>query len=245
MENKNYINLTKEEHGKFIYRTLSFSRLVELFETEENTLSIPSKWDDPFENSILNSDFMLNGDRVRLDIRDRCFGQSWSRKYESDAMWRIYSPNKSCVRIRTTINKLAESLSCKCTHPETAAFIGKVEYHNKENFTANAKNLAEDILDGTGYNQARSLLFKRNAFKHEQEVRLIYFDYHRDTKKEFYQYEIEPHELIESVAVDPRASKQLVNVYKYYLRNEIGFKGSIIKSSLYDPPKGFIYELKR
>lgn len=244
MEHKNYVNLSSKDYNKFIYRTLPFPRLVEIFETGQNTLSAPWTWDDPFENFILKTEFIKNGQRVKFAVHDRCFAQAWSTKYESDALWRIYSPDKSCVRIRTKIKKLANSLSSKCADHKTSAFIGRVKYFSENQIVPEAIKLAKYMAGGTAKNLAKTLLFKRNAFEHEKEIRLIYFGLHRDAKKEIYQYKIDPHELIESVAVDPRASNQLVDVYKHYLRNIIEFKGDIIRSKLYNPPKDLIYELK-
>lgn len=49
---------------------------------------------------------------VTFGFRSDFYGQCWTLKSTSDAMWRIYSPKKDAVRVRTTIRKLAESLSC-------------------------------------------------------------------------------------------------------------------------------------
>lgn len=244
MLGKNFINLTEKQKKGFIYRTTTFSRLVELFETKKNTLLSPAVWDDPFENFILNATFDLNGEKVKFSAHDKSFAQSWSLKHESDAMWRIYSPDKSCVRIRTSVTKLAQSLSAKCKTHQVSAFIGRVEYHSEKTISEKAKRLAADILDSTGVNFARTLLFKRNSFEHEKEVRLIYFGDHTNRKSQLYKYDVDPHQLIDSIAIDPRAPQQLVDVYKHYLRNKIGFKGHIIKSRLYDLPKELIFELK-
>ena len=243
MLTKNYINLTKEQKSRYIYRTVSFSRLVEMFEENQNTLSSPSLWDDPFENFILKASFNWNGEKVKFP-RDMSFGQSWSLKDESDAMWRIYSPDKSCVRIRTTINKLAESLSTKCKSHQISAFIGKVKYYPEKKIQIEAQKIASDIMNSTGINFAKTLLFKRNSFEHEQEVRLIYLSDKTEKSSDIYKYEVDPHQLITSIAFDPRTTDQLVNVYTHYLRKKIGFKGSIIKSKLYEPPKDFIFYLK-
>lgn len=222
---------------------MSFPRLIEIFETGKNSLSAPWTWDDPFENFILKSNFNMGGQQVKFAVHNQCFGQSWSMKYESDAMWRIYSPDKSCVRIRTKINKLATSLSSQCSDHKTSAFIGKVEYFSQKKILPEARKLAKKIAGKTPNNLARTLLFKRNAFEHEKEIRLIYFGRHRDTKKKRYYYQVDPHDLIESVALDPRASDQLLGVYKHYLRRKIGFKGYIIRSTLYEPPMEQQYKI--
>ncbi len=240
----NFANLSKRQKNSYIYRTTTFSRLVELFETNQNTLISPSRWDDPFENYILKAIFDREGENVQFSAHNRSFAQCWSLKYESDAMWRIYSPDKSAVRIRTKVEKLAKSLSAKCETPHISAYIGQVEYYSKKAMSSIAKKIFEDIEDGIETNFARTLLCKRKAFNHEKEVRLMYFGNHTDKGSETYKYEINPHELIDSVAIDPRAPDQLVDVYKYYLRNRIKFRGHIIKSRLYDPPEQLIYRLK-
>lgn len=241
MRQENYINISNKELEKYIYRTLPFSRLVEIFESKLNTLSAPSLWDDPFENFILQATLNQNGESIQFAHHDHFFGQSWSMKYESDAMWRIYSPDKSCVRIRTTIAKLAKSLS---DVSDSQAFIGKVEYYKQKRIVTEAKKLVADILNiTTDVNLVRTLLFKRDSFEHEMEVRLIYFANHVEKRKDIYQYLVDPHYLIESVALDPRAPTQLVDVYRHYLRNKIGFKGDIIKSTLYDLPPDLIFKL--
>ena len=68
MQKRNYINLTEQQKSKYIYRTISFSRLVEMFETKQNTLLSPSLWDDPFENFILKAPFDLNGEKVSSGV---------------------------------------------------------------------------------------------------------------------------------------------------------------------------------
>ncbi|MBA3017755.1 MAG: DUF2971 domain-containing protein [Proteobacteria bacterium] len=244
MQKRNYINLSEKEKIKYIYRTISFSRLVELFETKQNTLLSPSLWDDPFENFILKAAFDLNGEKVTFSIHEKCFGQCWSLKRESDAMWRIYSPDKSCVRIRTTVKNLAESLSANLKGHRISAFIGKVEYFTEKKLQVHSKKIASDIMESTGINFAKTLLVKRNSFEHENEVRLIYLGDKSEKSNKIFKYKVDPYHLITSVVIDPRAPDQLFNVYKHYLREKLGFNGLIVKSKLYKPPKELIYNLK-
>lgn len=45
--------------------------------------------------------------------------------------------------------------------------------------------------------------------------------------------------------IDSRAPTELVDVYTAYLKNELKFKGSISKSTLYDIPKPIKVKIKR
>ncbi|MEJ1374401.1 MAG: DUF2971 domain-containing protein [Candidatus Sedimenticola sp. (ex Thyasira tokunagai)] len=244
MIKRNYIDIDATKISSKIYRTLSFSRLVQIFEEEKNTLVAPSEWDDPFENFILNATFKRNGESLRHAARNRCYGQCWSSKYESDALWRIYSPDKSCVRIRTTYEKLATSLSSVCKKPDSEAYIGKVDYLTDKGLEKESKKLAENIIYGEEVGLAKTLLIKRNPFEHEKEIRLLFFqDDFTESPPLIHKYPVDPHSLIESIAVDPRATSELVEVYRHYLRDRLGFKGDFIQSKLYKPPINLVYEL--
>lgn len=88
-------------------------------------------WDDPFENFILQGRGRTsNGRTVSFGMRESLFGQCWTLNWESDAMWRIYSPDKNGVKIRTTIKKLFESIynAIPTGKRNVSCFIGKVEY---------------------------------------------------------------------------------------------------------------------
>lgn len=104
MEDKNYLDISTAVRGQFIYRIVSVERLLQLFQTQQNTLIKPKKWDDPFENFILQSQVRIpTGEIATFGFRDQFYGQCWTLHSASDAMWRIYSPNKNAVRIRSTI----------------------------------------------------------------------------------------------------------------------------------------------
>jgi hypothetical protein len=109
--NRNFLNIDEKQKDKSIFRVISIKKLFELFENKENVLVKPTLWDDPFENFIMNSTGELeDGQMFSIGFRDHFFGQCWTKTRESDAMWRIYSPDKKAVRIATTPRKLLRSL---------------------------------------------------------------------------------------------------------------------------------------
>ncbi|MES9858701.1 MAG: DUF2971 domain-containing protein [Sedimenticola sp.] len=155
-------------------------------------------------------------------------------------MWRIYSPNCDGIRIRTTTNKLLESLYFGGSNkPSWSCVIGNVRYLPEKKL----RNFANSIYINGGLTKEsifQSLLVKRLAFKHENEVRLLYFDLKEKVKGDLFPYTIDPHSLISQIMIDPRLT------YKEYerLRKEIvqrtGYSGLIKRSLLYAAPEEII-----
>jgi len=237
---KNYLNLGNDDFEKQIFRIMPVNKLKELFEMKQNTLIKTDMMDDPFENFILRGRGRLpNGRIVSFGMRDSYFVQWWTFVRESDAIWRIYTPDKNGVKIRTTIPKLFESLygAISSETRDVTCFIGKIAYlHNIKM----KKYLEEPLsLDSSGVELARQLLFKRQFFRHEKEVRLIYGAEGALAQSKIFRYEINPYELIEQIVFDPRMEESLFKEHKEYFRNS-GFKKRIYQSSIYRPPENII-----
>lgn len=236
--NQNFLNIDEKDRDKPIFRVISIKRLFELFTEKKNVLVKPTLWDDPFENFIMNSSGELEGGQMfSIGFRDHFFGQCWTKTRESDAMWRIYSPDKNGVRIASTPRKLLHS------HYDTAdkykdinCFVGGVNYYTSPKLKTLLDTHASTwIKDSTGAGQAQTLLFKRSAFKHENEIRLV-FNSQGKEKSDFYRYPIDSFDLIDDVVFDPRIDYKEFARYKTDLK-KIGFEGRIVKSILYQAPK--------
>jgi hypothetical protein len=103
----NFLDVPSSKRDGYIYRIVKTNRLFEFLKTGENVLVKPELRDDPFENFILKSHFIRDGEPVVIGPRDHFYGQRWTLQQASDAMWRIYSPRSNAVRIRTHVRKLA------------------------------------------------------------------------------------------------------------------------------------------
>jgi hypothetical protein len=228
----NYLNLPMSHIDRPVYRIISVKRLLELFQRRQNVLVKPKLWDDPFENFILNSYMLLQGKKSTLLSRDYVYGQCWTRHAESDAMWRIYSPEKDGVRVRSTPRRLAEGLAASsCGRADMEAFIGAVRYLSQNALYDFARTLS--IRDSW---EAESLLAKRLAFAHEREVRLIYVA-QPDMSSNLHPYQVDPHAMIDQIMIDPRQSAEDAERTGTRIREETLFRGDIVRSSLYAPPR--------
>ncbi len=235
----NYINIKESEKDKFIYRITSFERMAEMFLTEKMTLVKPKKWEDPFENFILNY-FEEEDSREDFDFnfRNSLYANCWTFHNRSDALWRIYSPDKYSVCVRTTIRKLFEALFEQGGHlKNNTCFIGKVEYSNQSEMYKKLqlfKTQFDSKPKGSGL--AETILFKRTAFQHECEVRLIYqelFPY----EKEIFQFDFYPDLIFDQITFDPRMGKNTYKALSTYLRENFNFNGKVMQSSLYGKPE--------
>lgn len=143
---------------EFLYRYISFESFVGMVQKNALTFVLPSIWDDPQENIP----FIQFVDRIDtafnkaffVAMHNKIYAQSWSSLSESDAMWRIYAYNNRAVRIKVSRSKLDLLDNVKVV-PVT---------YSDEPFDC-------EKVDIGAFNS--SLAYKRTAFSHEQEVRLI------------------------------------------------------------------------
>ncbi|EGR1465965.1 DUF2971 domain-containing protein [Vibrio cholerae] len=242
-----YLNLEESDFSTYIYRTIPLNRLYELFQDRENTLVKPSLWEDTFENFVLKTKLRDEQNQViEYNIHDRMYGQCWTQERASDAMWRIYSPDKQSVRIRTKIGDLLDSISmatvnrAKCDH-----CIGKVEYVREQELIGRATATFSENGEITFGGLFRSLLIKRRAFRHENEVRLMFCDWSETAGlQNVFKYDIKPHELISQMMLDPRLTYEEAKALKAEIRKQTGYQGDIKRSLLYRLPKSLTIDVK-
>jgi hypothetical protein len=239
----NFLFLEDKELDKNIYRIMPFEYLENMFVKNENVLVRPMLWDDPFEHFILKSRIETEaGVTIEYPFHNDMYAQCWSFENKSDALWRIYTKNKDGIRIRTTIRKLANSLSSAVGgSADLMAYIGKVKY------LPNGKMIefARSIFDQEGLDVDdifKTLLFKRPAFKHEKEVRLM-FQVYGDDRPDTIPYQIYPHGLIDQIMINPLLTKKEADEMKVKIQYATGYQGSILRSMMYTPPKKLVLQV--
>ncbi len=232
-----FLGLSQIECNRSIYRIISFERLCDFFESQTFTFIHPTKWEDPFENYLANIEYEKNGTRVDLIGRKDMYGSCWTQHGTSDAMWRIYSSDKESVLIRTTPNLMLTALDGVLSkNGEAEAFIGKVQYVSGKQILQEASERAIDLYENrTAESLAECFLFKRNPFSHEAEVRLLYANPQNCINHDkLVKVPMNPHDIIQTILVDPRASDDTVRKYKEKLKSAFGYERRITKSTIYN-----------
>ncbi len=219
MHKRNFVRIDNPDLP--LYRIYPLGRFKDLLVSGHDALLNPTKWADPFENFFLEATEVMDhqtGPPIPLkNLAADWYGQCWSIRADSDAMWRIYSadPNKvgadRCkvgVQVKTTVRKLFDNLKgASSTAPCLQFFIGSVAYKTEVEITAMMKTLTflDVSIGGQGDKFADLLCIKREAFKHEEEVRLLFqdIDPRRGVDKCF-KYKLDANTVFEEVMLDPR-----------------------------------------
>ena len=161
-------------------------------------------------------------------------------------MWRIYSADRTAVRIRTTRSKLQRELSKHKESSEVDFLIGDVEYLPSTEVNIRIAAVATDLKQKYQSRRAAdALLAKREAFDHEAEVRVIIHDRRltvRTKPQPFYRLPVGTDGLVDSIFFDPRADDAFVRMATYYLENSVKFEGAVSKSALYRVREPIIVE---
>ncbi len=165
------------------------------------------------------------------------YGSSWTTLPESDAMWRIYSPNKQGVKIQSTVGKLKNSiqnLTLPTDWQEVHYSIGRVTYNGFDPID----------FDVEGFLSAypHVFMYKRRPFQHEEEIRAILYrkiDEGQAYPQDFNViYAPTQDNFIESVSIDPRSPEWLIEAVSHYCkRNGVS---NCEASTLYSKPELFI-----
>ncbi|MEY0878468.1 DUF2971 domain-containing protein [Providencia manganoxydans] len=236
MRKSNIININESLLDAPIYRIMPVTRFFQLLDDKKLALLKPKKWDDPFENTLLNSIFLdCDGREGTFASKDSVYGQCWSLHNETDAMWRIYSQNKDGIKISTTPRKLLTALeNCVPVYSSVMCFIGAVSYLTYNDILDKFKSIHLMSTDGAGI--AESLLYKRLEFEHEKEIRLIYCGEDDKCLDDIFLFDVNPTNLIDSIVFDPRMDKNLKLSYRLGINNK-GYNFNEIQSTLYDTPE--------
>jgi hypothetical protein len=239
-----------------IYRMFPLKYIRQALSEHKLALVSPSVWPDPFENLVVMTGITYTGERpYRQEFFDKTrrqvFAQCWSRTAESDAMWRIYSrvekdlatnrntcSNAEGVRVRTTSRKLLGALWgwCPTAPVEDCCFLGRVQYSSDQQVLQELANIVgrEGIAAfAGGRGHATALLSKRDAFAHEQEIRLVYVepdDVATVGRLRF--MTIDPEAVFEELTCDPRLAAADVAERTAEFR-ALGYAGTVNKSQLY------------
>lgn len=208
----------------YLYRIMPFKHLVDLLETRELHFASPNVWDDPYERILQHKGTHWT------------FAQCWCKRAVSDAMWRIYSADRTAVRIRTSRSKLLR-VGTQITASHHGIFrVDDVKYNPPKLVNAEMDRIAGLLKTRFSAKHAvEALYMKRDAFDFESEVRVaIYLKPQGNVRKlPAFRFRVNPHSLIESILFDPRADETYVKVTSHYLKHVLKYEGSIGRSALY------------
>lgn len=231
----------KVDMAQPVYRYMPYQYLIEFLRTGEYWISNINKWEDPYENYLSKCPVDQYESRATT-ITGEHYGQCWTLKKESDAMWQIYSvlkkdntteemdKSKLGVRIKSypsILQRLPKNI-----FNANIGYLGPVTYISQADIDKNLRNLQFDNWPAYWDKWEENFFIKREEFKHEEEFRFV-FTCGFDKKIDKVSAKINPTELIEEITFDPRLSNDVYDKYHAELI-EFGFPADRInKSQLY------------
>lgn len=229
----NMLNGVDEDTPIFKFMPINYAAMM--IQNHQLVMGRVSTWEDVYENYVLKQNYFMP-DGTPVDVINQAagiFGQCWSLKPDSDAMWRIYSPNKDAIRIRTTVGKLFDTLYV--TNNNMAdTYIGRVLYQDQAQIDADIQRISPVSGQDFLHNMVTGAFVKRREFDHEDEVRIVRILDSHDTllAGNLLSFPINQN-FIEELCIDPRAETQEEQDYRAQLIASGAPPAIITKSQLY------------
>jgi hypothetical protein len=149
-------------------RGLFFASVRSLAEQDRWEAAFPKRWKEAWLRELgrqgmphdQSADSIFSHSQRYL--LDRAFLNCWHiSNGESDAMWKVYSNGSNNVAIRSTVGRLCESFGRLADR----IHVGQVDYIDHRQF--------DPTIDDRILNIMPALVWKREAFAHEKELRAI------------------------------------------------------------------------
>lgn len=241
-----------EDDELAVYRLIEVHHLFELFESRLLTLVAPKLWDDPYENFLGHCYGIVPSEpNRRYDYSGYAkliFGNCWTLNQDNDATWRIYSPDKRRVKIKTTVKKLY-SLVKRIDDQWFCSYLGKVSYLSESEIKSNISKAIKTESLFLNDMIKDFYLKKRDTFSEEREIRLLVrlvepgarianANYQDPSNLDICRLPIgDPADFIDEVVFDPRMPDSLVRAYTTHLTTTFNYTKSCFKSKIYESPK--------
>lgn len=221
-----------------IYRIMPIEYVLHIF--EHNELYFPNickYWEDPYELFVYKQDYTYQGYKLdNSDVLQHHYGQCWSTRMNSDALWRIYSPDMKSVRLKTTPRLLLQTLYNN-KNDEYVINYGPVRYLKRQEIEDWLKiNFSGSFSDKY---VIESFFMKRNNFSHEDEVRIIISTPTIQNGNKInpvldgVTIKIDPNHLIKQIAFDPRLPENRCKIFKQMFKRYGNPDIKYVKSSYY------------
>lgn len=149
-------------------------------------MSNPSKWPDPFEDYFFKAHYIdSKGNNHPFLFLNNVFCNCLTPDNNSEAHWITYAQKKMGVCLRINVKELIEKLNnFRIANPEYEIYIGKVSYLKLSQIQSKYIKDIPLFEDTIGHAPVRDinnpdfcanlLLLKRNSFRHDNEIRLIF-----------------------------------------------------------------------
>ena len=175
-----YINFTKEELNKinnsFLVKYMPLSKAIQSLEEHYLWFAAPEKWSDPFEKRFITNVWEPNNiyKTQGHPWKNRTYCLCMTNTTISEAHWIVYSRQEIGISFKIKFGELIKILEQKVKENEYDIYIGRVNYKPEKKILQPLPKM-DFMQSSLGEKDflAELLFLKRNAFKYENEVRII------------------------------------------------------------------------
>ena len=184
----------------FVYHLLPWPYAKAILENRKLRLSPIRSWRDPYEKWWC--DQLLKRDDLSIK---NAYGMCWTTNSFDEPHWRMaaFERRDPIVRIRCKTKDLLGAGENSARRKTGELYLGKLRYCQTKRLEELSSCKLHFQHDAPKRIAATMLLYKRNAFKFENEVRLLWLD-EGDPAGEFF-IDIEPGNTISQVMTSPYA----------------------------------------
>lgn len=222
---------TTLSEGAYVYHMLQWPHAKSIFERSSLRLSPIRSWDDPYEKWWC--DMLFGGKGCLSGVQ--AYGLCWTSGRHDEPLWRMAAFRKSepIVRIRCQPKAILDAGRALIKRRAGALYLGKVRYQGQLRLLEAARSIRSGSAKDVTRTAASMLLHKRNAFKFENEIRLLWLD--RQSVQDAVFIEIDPAAVIGQVMTSPYASQnEHMEIKSFVETHRVESKRSAI---LGEPPR--------
>lgn len=205
---------------RWLYHFIPWGFAVSIFKTRRLRLSPVRSWPDPYEKWWCQ--LLFDESRPMADVA--AYGLCWTRTSFDEPSWRMAGFNRAepIVRIKCDIQSIQRASYQAIADTPASVFLGAVNYKRQDDLLRNARHVSSASLKEVSHKAAEFLLMKRNAFRFEREVRLLWLDRANNHSQERF-VPIDPKHDICQVMMSPHATmEQSALIRQEWLRLGVG-----------------------
>ena len=187
----------------YVYHMLQWPFAKSIFEAGRLRLSPVRSWDDPYEKWWCDTLFGRKSSLSGI----QAYGLCWTLGKYDEPRWRMagFRRNEPIVRIRCQLRAILDAGRSLIGGQAGTLYLGKVRYRGEKRLLEAATAVNSGSAKEVTRTAASMLLHKRNAFRFESEIRLLWLD--RQPVQDAFFIEIDPAAVISQIMTSPYASQ--------------------------------------
>lgn len=245
-----FVNITEKDFlsTKLLHKYMPLEYALRTLNNNELWFANPIKWKDPFEKRFIEARYINGSRNFDFPWKNRVFCICMTENTTSEAYWNTYTQQQIGIEFKILKKELLKELERHSS--EYDIYIGKVEYMKPADIKRSISKIPfatpEPVLDSDEL-YARLLLLKRNAYKFEDEIRIIIVKENETSEPGFnLKYRCLNTDLFDSITLDPSLLSDTTSLLKEIFESKYkftsipsgkGFKHRVMKSQLYAEQK--------